>query len=325
MFFFCILVFSLTALNARSTTGAQLNPWFSELNISLATGVSYTTLGEFVYKKNSQGEKKLLSRLDWDKILIWNTALHLNCTLKRWHVFFNAHTAIPLFNTGFMQDKDWRGAAGVLTDLSECPVRLDSHLSGQANIAYRIWDIRMFSAGAGAGFEYIKTEVTAYNGIKLLPLPQLALTGNFINYKQELYVPWLIGFAKWTPHPVFETDFFVHFAPLTFAQNLDTHFGYHPVTGASSYPTFNKQFLDRVLGFAAVKADIILRFNIPAKSRLIVHGAELRLNGIFVPELQGKTYARISKASPFILQKQGIAGSSYRSFCISLAYCMRIR
>lgn len=320
---------------AKKAAVSQLNPWFSALDISIANSASYIKIGEFVYKKNPQGKKITLSRLDWDKLLMWKIGMSLSCDIKRWRIFLDSSAAVPVFDTAFMEDRDWMGASGVLTNLSVHPVRLDSHFDLGAALAYRIWEPKTFSVGAGAGFEYIKTEMTGYDGEIILPVNK-KLSGDVIAYKQELYLPWITAFAEWKPHPVFETALFASFAPVTFAQALDTHYPYDASTGVSLKPTINKEFLDRMYGFAGVKGNLVFRLNIAGKAGQagaeekspvppVRHTVELGLNALYLPELNGKTYRRGSSNFPFAHDKDSVPGTSYRSFGISLAYCIRMR
>ncbi|WP_428770523.1 omptin family outer membrane protease [Treponema sp. HNW] len=321
----------------KKTSISLLNPWFSALDISLVNSASYLTIGEFVYKKNPEGKKIRLSRLDWDKILMWKIGVNLNCDIKRWRIFFGSAAAVPLFHTAFVEDRDWKTSPDVLSDFSQHPVRLDSHFDIGTALVYRIWEPKTFSAGAGAGFEYIKTEITGYDGEKTLPVSdKKKLSGDVIAYKQELYLPWITGFVEWKPRPIFETVLCISFSPVTFAQALDTHYRYNPSTGISLKPTIGKEFLDRMYGFAGVKGDLVFRFNIAGKAGRpaaeeksavppVRHAAELRLNALYLPELNGKTYKRVGSSMPFAYYKEYAAGTSYRSFGISLAYCIRMR
>ena len=323
-----------------------LNPWFSALDISIANSASYITIGEFVYKKNPENKKILMSRLDWDKLLMWKIGVNLNCDIKRWRIFLDTAAAVPVFHTASIKDRDWLGAPGVLTNLSQHPVRLDSHFDIGAALAYRIWEPKTFSVGAGAGFEYIKTEMTGYDGEIVLPAShKKKLSGDVIAYKQELYLPWITGFAEWKPRPIFETVFFISFAPVTFAQALDTHYPYNFSTGVSLKPTIDKEFLDRMYGFAGVKGELLFRFNIAGKDSQagaeqkseeprvrhagklppLCHAFELRLKALYLPELNGKTYRRGGSNVPFAYDKDFASGTSYLSFGVSLAYCIRMR
>ena len=321
----------------NKTAVSHLNPWFSALDISIANSAAYVTIGEFVYKKSPEDKKVPESRLDWDKLLMWKVGVSLNCDIKRWRVFLDSAAAIPVFHTAAMEDRDWLGAPDVLTNLSQHPVRLDSHFDIGAALAYRIWNPKTFSVGAGAGFEYINTGMTAYDGKIVLPVShKKKISGDVIAYKQELYLPWITGFAEWKPRPIFETMLFISFAPVTFAQALDTHYPYNPSTGASLKPTIGEEFLDRMYGFAGVKGELLFRINIAGKSCRagaeensavppIRHAFELRLKALYLPELKGKTYKRGGISIPFAYYKDFASGTSYRSFGISLAYCIRMR
>jgi len=355
IFGLCLCFFSLSVLWAQSASvpeadkksAAQslLNPWFSELNIAIASGVSYTHIGEFVYKKSGGGFVPL-SRLDWSNLLLWTADAHINYDIKRFRMLFDFTAAMPVFHTAHMQDKDWKQLNGTLTDFSEHPVRLDSHFGTQTGFVYRIWDLNTFSAGMGAAFAYKSTELTARDGIKHLPAPQLKLSGDLISYRQELYLPELVLFSEWKPHPVFEALLMLYVSPIGFAQTLDTHFDYNRASGSSKKPDIHKQFSDRMYGFGGVNGDIVLRLTLPQKTirargtdtktkevsdssaqrRKTAHALELRLNAAFVPELQGKTYQRRgSVTAPFFPDEDGKPGSSFRSFGASLAYCIRIR
>ena len=332
---FLLCVFAHGAF-AQSDAGAKLNPWFSQLDLSFASGGTYANVKEFVYKKNSAGKYALLSRLDWKDIFMWTVGAKLGCDINRWRFAFDFSTALPVPAPSSMQDLDWKTLGSALTDSSEHPMRLDSFFSTGASLAYRFFDTEVLILGAGAGFAYTATNLTAYDGSTFKPLPQKNYSGDVASYSQRIYEPRIMLYGEWKPFSLFETQARLYASPVTFIRAIDTHYKIAP-TGVSQAPEIGKQFSDRPFGPASFKAELALRFNLPQKKSAgetegekrvnpasVRHALALQADAVFVPEIKGKQYWRSSTTAPFA--KTGDkAGSSYFSFGISLAYCMRIR
>lgn len=331
---FLLCVFAHGAF-AQSDAGAKLNPWFSQLDLSFASGGTYANIKEFVYKKNSAGKYALLSRLDWKDIFMWTVGAKLGCDINRWRFAFDFSTALPVPAPSSMQDLDWKTLGSALTDSSEHPMRLDSFFSTGASLAYRFFDTEVFILGAGAGFAYTATNLTAYDGSASLP-SQENYSGDIVSYSQRIYEPRIMLYGEWKPFSLFETHVRLCASPVTFIRATDTHYKTDSL-GLSQAPEISEQYSDRPLGPASFKAELALRFNLPQKKSAgetesekrthpasVRHAIALQADAAFVPELRGPSYSRSSKSLPFA--KTGDkAGSSYFSFGISLAYCMRIR
>ena len=328
---FLLCVFAHGAF-AQSDAGAKLNPWFSQLDLSFAGGGTYANIKEFVYKKNSAGKYALLSRLDWKDILMWTVGAKLGCDISRWRLAFDFSTALPVPAPSSMQDRDWKTLGSALTDYSEHPMRLDSFFGTGVSLAYRFWDTQTLILGAGAGFAYTATNLTAYDESASLP-SQKNYSGDVVSYSQRIYEPRIMLYGEWKPFSLFETHVRLYASPVTFIRATDTHYK----TDSLEAPEIGKQYSDRPLGPASFKAELALRFNLPQKKSAgetesekrthpasVRHAIALQADAAFVPELRGPSYSRSSKSLPFA--KTGDkAGSSYFSFGISLAYCMRIR
>ncbi|EPF32062.1 hypothetical protein HMPREF9194_00050 [Treponema maltophilum ATCC 51939] len=332
---FLLCVFAHGAF-AQSDAGAKLNPWFSQLDLSFASGGTYANIKEFVYKKNSAGKYALLSRLDWKDIFMWTVGAKLGCDINRWRFVFDFSTALPVPGPSSMQDRDWKTLDSALTDYSEHPMRLDSFFGTGASLAYRFFDTEVLILGAGAGFAYTATNLTAYDGSAFLP-SQKNYSGDVVSYSQRIYEPRIMLYGEWKPFSLFETHARLFVSPFTFIRATDTHYAIVDASGASLAPAIGKQYSDRPFGPASFKAELALRFNLPQKKSAgetesekrthpasVRHAIALQADAAFVPELKGASYSRSSKSLPFA--KTGDkAGSSYFSFGISLAYCMRIR
>ena len=333
IFFFCIFAHGAFA---QSDAGAKLNPWFSQLDLSFASGAAYADIKEFEYHKNPAGEYVLFSRLDWKNIVMWTVGTKLGCDISRWRLAFDFSTALPLPGPSSMQDLDWKTLGSALTDYSEHPMRLDSFFSTGASLAYRFFDTEVLILGAGAGFAYTATNLTAYDGSTFKPLPQKNYSGNVASYSQRIYEPRIMFYGEWKPFSLFETHARLYASPVTFIRAMDTHYKIAP-SGVSQAPEIGKQYSDRLFGPASFKAELALRFNLPQKKSAgekederrthpasVRHALALQADAVFVPEIKGKQYWRISTSMPFAKTEHN-AGSSYFSFGISLAYCMRIR
>ncbi len=338
IFFFCIFAHGAFA---QSDAGAKLNPWFSQLDLSFASGAAYADIKEFVYKKNSAGEYALLSRLDWKDIVMWTVGTKLGCDISRWRFAFDFSTALPVPGPSSMQDRDWTTLGSALTDYSEHKVRLDSFFNTEASLAYRFFDTEVLILGAGAGFAYTATNLTAYDGSTSLP-SQKKYSGNVASYSQQIYEPRIMLYGEWKPFSLFETHARLYASPVTFIRAMDTHYKIAP-SGVSQAPKFETQYSDRPFGPASCKAELALRFNLPQKKSAaqteartegekqarsappVRHAFALQAHAVFVPEIKGASYRRtLSTSAPFA-KTGNKAGSSYFSFGISLAYCMRIR
>ena len=332
VFFFCVFAHGAFA---QSDAGAKLNPWFSQLDLSFASGGTYANIKEFVYKKNSAGKYALLSRLDWKNIVMRTVGAKLVCDISRWRLAFDFSTALPVPGPSSMQDLDWETLDTTLTKYSEHPMRLDSFFGMGASLAYRFFDTEVLILGAGAGFAYTATNLTAYDGSASLP-SQKNYSGDVVSYSQRIYEPRIMLYGEWRPFSLFETHVRLYASPVTFIRAMDTHYKTDSL-GLSQAPEIGKQYSDRPLGPASFKAELALRFNLPQKKSAgetesekrthpasVRHAIALQADAAFVPELRGASYSRSSKSLPFA--KTGDkAGSSYFSFGISLAYCMRIR
>ena len=332
VFFFCVFAHGAFA---QSDAGAKLNPWFSQLDLSFASGGTYANIKEFVYKKNSAGKYALLSRLDWKNIVMRTVGAKLGCDISRWRLAFDFSTALPVPGPSSMQDLDWETLDTTLTKYSEHPMRLDSFFGMGASLAYRFFDTEVLILGAGAGFAYTATNLTAYDGSASLP-SQKNYSGDVVSYSQRIYEPRIMLYGEWRPFSLFETHVRLYASPVTFIRAMDTHYKTDSL-GLSQAPEIGEQYSDRPLGPASFKAELALRFNLPQKKSAgetesekrthpasVRHAIALQADAAFVPELRGASYSRSSKSLPFA--KTGDkAGSSYFSFGISLAYCMRIR
>ena len=338
---FLLCVFAHGAF-AQSDAGAKLNPWFSQLDLSFASGGTYANIKEFVYKKNSAGKYALLSRLDWKDIFMWTVGAKLGCDINRWRFAFDFSAALPVPGPSSMQDLDWETLDTTLTKYSEQPMRLDSFFGTGASLAYRFWDTEVLILGAGAGFAYTATNLTAYDGSAFKPLPQKNYSGNVASYSQRIYEPRIMFYAEWKPFSLFETHARLYASPVAFIRATDTHYKIAP-SGVSQAPKFETQYSDRPFGPASCKAELALRFNLPQKKSAaqteartegekqarsappVHHAFALQAHAVFVPEIKGASYRRtLSTSAPFT-KTGNKAGSSYFSFGISLAYCMRIR
>ena len=337
---FLLCVFAHGAF-AQSDAGAKLNPWFSQLDLSFASGGTYANIKEFVYKKNSAGKYALLSRLDWKDIFMWTVGAKLGCDINRWRFVFDFSTALPVPGPSSMQDRDWKTLDSALTDYSEHPMRLDSFFGTGASLAYRFFDTEVLTLGAGAGFAYTATNLTAYDGSAFKPLPQINYSGDVASYSQRIYEPRVMLYGEWKPFSLFETHVRLYASPVTFIRATDTHYKTDSL-GLSQAPAIGKQFSDRLSGPASFRAELALRFNLPQKKSAgqtgdqteneqrplsassVCHAFALQADAAFVPEIKGASYSRSWKSMPFA-KTENIAGSSYFSFGISLAYCMRIR
>ena len=332
VFFFCVFAHGAFAQN---DAGAKLNPWFSQLDLSFAGGGAYADIKEFVYKKNSAGKYALLSRLDWKTIVMRTVGAKLGCDISRWRLALDFSTALPVPGSSSMQDRDWKTLGSAPTDYSEHPARLDSFFGTGVSLAYRFWDTQTLILGAGAGFAYTATNLTAYDGSASLP-SQKNYSGDVVSYSQRIYEPRIMLYGEWRPFSLFETHVRLYASPVTFIRAMDTHYKTDSL-GLSQAPEIGEQYSDRPLGPASFKAELALRFNLPQKKSAgetesekrthpasVRHAIALQADAAFVPELRGASYSRSSKSLPFA--KTGDkAGSSYFSFGISLAYCMRIR
>ena len=332
VFFFCVFAHGAFAQN---DAGAKLNPWFSQLDLSFAGGGAYADIKEFVYKKNSAGKYALLSRLDWKTIVMRTVGAKLGCDISRWRLALDFSTALPVPGSSSMQDRDWKTLGSAPTDYSEHPARLDSFFGTGVSLAYRFWDTEVLILGAGAGFAYTATNLTAYDGSASLP-SQKTYSGDVVSYSQRIYEPRIMLYGEWRPFSLFETHVRLYASPVTFIRAMDTHYKTDSL-GLSQAPEIGEQYSDRPLGPASFKAELALRFNLPQKKSAgetesekrthpasVRHAIALQADAAFVPELRGASYSRSSKSLPFA--KTGDkAGSSYFSFGISLAYCMRIR
>ena len=338
VFFFCVFAHGAFAQN---DAGAKLNPWFSQLDLSFAGGGTYANIKEFVYKKNSAGKHALLSRLDWKNIVMRTVGAKLGCDISRWRLALDFSTALPVPGSSSMQDRDWETLGSAPTDYSEHPARLDSFFGTGVSLAYRFWDTQTLILGAGAGFAYTATNLTAYDGSASLP-SQKNYSGDVVSYSQRIYKPRLMLYGEWKPSGLFETHARLFASPFTFIRATDTHYAIVDASGASLAPTIGKQFSDRLSGPASFRAELALRFNLPQKKSAgqtgdqteneqrplpassVRHAFALQADAAFVPEIKGASYSRSWKSMPFA-KTENIAGSSYFSFGISLAYCMRIR
>ena len=337
---FLLCVFAHGAF-AQSDAGAKLNPWFSQLDLSFASGGTYANIKEFVYKKNSAGKYVLLSHLDWKDIFMWTVGAKLGCDINRWRFAFDFSTALPVPGPSSMQDRDWETLDTTLTKYSEHPMRLDSFFGTGASLAYRFFDTEVLILGAGAGFAYTATSLTAYDGSAFLP-SQKNYSGDVVSYSQRIYEPRLMLYGEWKPSGLFETHARLFASPFTFIRATDTHYAVVDASGASLAPAIGKQFSDRLSGPASFRAELALRFNLPQKKSAgqtgdqteneqrplsassVRHAFALQADAAFVPEIKGTSYSRSWKSMPFA-KTENMAGSSYFSFGISFAYCMRIR
>lgn len=322
---------------AQRDAGAKLNPWFSQFDLSFASGAAYADIKEFEYHKNSAGEYVLFSRLDWKNIVMWTVGTKLGCDISRWRFAFDFSTALPVPGPSSMQDRDWTTLGSALTDYSEHKARLDSFFNTEASLAYRFFDTEILILGAGAGFAYTATNLTAYDGSTSLP-SQKKYSGNVASYSQQIYEPRIMLYGEWKPFSLFETHARLYASPVTFIRAMDTHYKIAP-SGVSQAPKFETQYSDRLFGPASCKAELALRFNLPQKKSAaqtegekqarsappVRHAFALQAHAVFVPEIKGASYRRtLSTSAPFA-KTGNKAGSSYFSFGISLAYCMRIR
>ena len=322
---------------AQRDAGAKLNPWFSQFDLSFASGAAYADIKEFEYHKNSAGEYVLFSRLDWKNIVMWTVGTKLGCDISRWRFAFDFSTALPVPGPSSMQDRDWTTLGSALTDYSEHKARLDSFFNTEASLAYRFFDTEILILGAGAGFAYTATNLTAYDGSTSLP-SQKKYSGNVASYSQQIYEPRIMLYGEWKPFSLFETHARLYASPVTFIRAMDTHYKIAP-SGVSQAPKFETQYSDRPFGPASCKAELALRFNLPQKKSAartegekqarsappVRHAFALQAHAVFVPEIKGASYRRtLSTSAPFT-KTGNKAGSSYFSFGISLAYCMRIR
>lgn len=337
VFFFCVFAHGAFA---QSDAGAKLNPWFSQLDLSFASGGTYANIKEFVYKKNSAGKYALLSRLDWKDIFMWTVGAKLGCDINRWRFAFDFSTALPVPGPSSMQDLDWETLDTTLTKYSEHPMRLDSFFGMGASLAYRFFDTEVLILGAGAGFAYTATNLTAYDGSASLP-SQKNYSGDVVSYSQRIYEPRIMLYGEWKPFSLFETHVRLYASPVTLIRATDTHYKTDSL-GLSQAPEIDRQYSDRPLGPASFKAELALRFNLPQKKSAgqtgdqteneqrplsassVRHAFALQADAAFVPEIKGASYLRLSTSAPFA-KTSNMAGSSYFSFGISLAYCMRIR
>lgn len=298
-----------------------LNPWFDEASFSFDSGFIYGDMSELVYAQKSDGTYTRLSKLDWDLHFLWTIAVNASFDIKRMRIACKAQTVLPVSGSGFMQDRDWKNLDDTLTDFSEHPVRTEGIFNGDILFAYKILDVSKLSTGSGAGFQFMTTALCAHDGYKENPgQARSSFTGDVILYRQDLYLPYLASFVQWKAHPNFDLTANLCFIPVSVGAAQDTHYN---TAISAPQPVVAYKFFDRMYGWASVKGELNLRFSLPsANEAFIRHALELRINGIFINEMTGSSY---KKTGNVLYNTAGKPGATYRSFGISLAYCMRIR
>lgn len=100
-------------------------------------GITFGKLGEYFYEKDSSGDYKLLSFLEWEESPLATYGGSIDFFWKNLGVNLNAAGALPL-RCGFMYDSDWVDLDAVKNNYSISENTLSSYLSISAEIKYAL-------------------------------------------------------------------------------------------------------------------------------------------------------------------------------------------
>lgn len=307
--FFCIffLIFSLTCKISAEQNFFQKNV---NLNFEPYFSTRFGVQDEFVYIKNSLGETKKLSELNWEQKAVFFGGIKAECGIYGFNLAFKYQEALPL-SCGTVFDSDWRnvGLSNLPSDseiltyktqYSESECKLERYYNWAVELNY----VKEFKNQIGikffAQFDYSYSSFVALGGnywygaynssenyYKDYTTVENAsyFSGKVLALERINYITWA-GFslsARFS-HFSFCTDFAI--CPFIHTDSLDSHF----VTR-----TF---YLDRMNSFfTGAKVNFSGKFYFDLKNFI-----SLTIENTTINSLYGKAYSKdFSETSKYIL------------------------
>lgn len=316
--FFCIifLIFSLTCKISAEENFFQKNV---NLNFEPYFSTRFGVQDEFVYMKNSLGETKILSELNWEQKAVFFGGIKAECGIYGFNLAFKYQEALPL-SCGTVFDSDWRNlelsswelnstVSAYKTNYSESECKLERYYNWAVELNY----VKEFKNQIGikffAQFDYSYSSFVALGGNywygKITsegfyePYTDVQETkkfsGKVLALERINYIAWA-GFAL--NAKISKFDFTTSFAicPYIHTDSLDSHF----ITR-----TF---FLDRMNSFfTGAKLNFSGKFYFDLKNFI-----SLTIENTTINSLYGKTYSKdFSETSKYTLSNTA-SGASFQ-------------
>ncbi|MBQ9630266.1 MAG: omptin family outer membrane protease, partial [Treponema sp.] len=293
-----------------------------ELSVSPTISTRVGTINEYVFEKNSNGELKKLSELNWDiKPLIF-FGLDFSFSWKFLSLDIYGKIANPM-STGKMEDSDWLDLNDVKNIYSIHEVNVSSAFDIGANFSYMHKSAENFFVGFSfaADFSHIALHARngygwygdSYYGGKGVNVPWE--DGKFfsrlqgIDYKRKSIFLWLGGNMKLYPHKKFSANLSFAVSPYTYIFSIDNHYGRSP-----------GYFADVIhSSFSVCKVQLCSDFAVTENFLLA-----LNIDWFVSNIMKGKTYAAYTNAGPwYTLDASG--GASVNYFSASLCGKFRFK
>ena len=310
-------------LFARITQDLSAKDW--SIFVTPLFSVEYGTIGEYVYKKDTDGDYKKISELDWDIKPALYFGGSIGVSWKTLTILGFARGAVPM-RSGDMEDSDWKTLTDVKTTYSIHRNTLSSSYAfgGQISYAFHIADtfaIRPFTGvdythialkardgRAWEGYDALTHTGVAWNDPAAKPYVPLG-----IDYTREEVYTWLgISFDT-----VFNDKFTIALSfalsPYTYIQALDRHYG-----GYGTIP--DTYFADILHGWFSTYrfgAEAVYSFN---KNISL----SLSLSWTLTHRMRGATYDARRPAGPWHKSDDAESGASRSTGEISIGCTYRL-
>jgi outer membrane protease len=329
-----VFFFILVCLSLRPPLPAE-DRFPYTLSIAPQFGILYGQGEEQVFNDRSE---ELLSRLLWDLKPLYYGGTRMEFGQRDplgrfgFFSFLSLKFGFPM-ETGIMEDWDWQGPAGELTNYSqhnaftEGAVMLD--LAAGPNIPLRSFLIlrpslglsyTRFSWTARDGYlRYGKLTGGSYEPLDESDLPQPA-TGNSVSYAQDwIFMP--IGLSLWIlPDRIFSGALWFYGGPMLKFVGMDEHLS-RTRTYFQRDPNGFGQFWDEIIGGYSLEPGGEFRFSPMDRFSMRLYGSWRRV----AAKPRGKSYARFTGNGDWDWDFLGnFSGGAFQTMDLGLSFEIRL-
>ena len=287
--------------------------------------VTYGQMGEHLYSKDSNGEYKQISYLEWEEKPLFQFGANFGIKYKRFSINPSISFAVPA-RCGNMYDSDWVELTELKTDYSISENSIYSCLKLNLQFAFEFKPLEIFSITPLAEVQYSHVIFNAANGYGWYGDYKHSSTRTNVSYSSPYATYYETGTLGELDYKRFEISSFFGFtlkftpferwiftlsasaSPIAYTMSFDTHY-------QNASKTVSDDYLDIVLSyFAEYKFSTATYFILSKHSSL-----GLNVSCYISLETQGYTYKKNSSEKYAKVANQ-MGGISEENISASLSY-----
>ncbi|MCR5607411.1 MAG: hypothetical protein K6F69_11425 [Treponema sp.] len=288
-------------------------------------GITYGQMGEHLYSKDSSGEYKQVSYLEWEEKPLFLLGANLGIKYKRFSINPSVSFAIPA-SCGNMYDSDWIELTDLKTNYSISENTVYSYLKLNLQFAFEFKPLETFSVIPITEIQYSYASFNAANGYGWYGDYQHSSTGTNVSYSspyakyyeegslceldyKRYEIAAFAGFTlKFTPLEKWIFTVSAEASPIAYTMAFDTHY-------QNAAKTASNDYLDIILSyFAEYKLSTSAYFILTKHSSLGVN-----VSGYISKETQGYTYKKSSSEKYAKISNQ-LGGTSEKNIQLAISY-----